>query len=72
METRIAFVAFAVILLVGMLKAQNPTDTMRVVYRIPDWISKNLDVVTFANGDTIREAQSNEDWKKAADNQVLL
>jgi uncharacterized protein (TIGR02145 family) len=70
METKIAFVAFAVILLVGTLKAQNPTDTMRVVYGIPDWISKNLDVVTFANGDTIREAQSNEDWRKAADNQV--
>ncbi len=31
------------------------------------WSSKNLDVVTFRNGDTIHEAKSNEEWKNACD-----
>ncbi len=30
-----------------------------------EWQSKNLDVVTFRNGDTIQEVKTNEDWIKA-------
>tara|TARA_R110000868_G_scaffold323689_2_gene584624 strand:+ start:280 stop:1473 length:1194 start_codon:yes stop_codon:yes gene_type:complete len=30
------------------------------------WMTKNLDVVTFRNGDTIFEAKTEEDWKKAS------
>lgn len=30
------------------------------------WMAKNLDVITFRNGDTIFEAKSEEDWKKAS------
>lgn len=30
------------------------------------WMTKNLDVITFRNGDTIFEAKSNEDWKRAS------
>jgi uncharacterized protein (TIGR02145 family) len=30
------------------------------------WMTKNLDVITFRNGDTIFEAKSEEDWKKAS------
>lgn len=32
------------------------------------WMSKNLDVSTFANGEPIPEAKTDEEWKKAADN----
>ncbi len=30
------------------------------------WMTKNLDAITFRNGDTIFEAKSEEDWKKAS------
>lgn len=30
------------------------------------WMTKNLDVITFRNGDTIFEAKSEEDWKRAS------
>ena len=33
------------------------------------WMKYNLDVATFRNGDTILQAQSNEDWEKAGFNQ---
>jgi len=32
------------------------------------WMTKNLDVVTFRNGDPIPEAKSNEEWEKAGEN----
>ena len=32
------------------------------------WMTKNLDVSTFRNGDPIPEAKSNEEWKKAGEN----
>jgi uncharacterized protein (TIGR02145 family) len=31
------------------------------------WATKNLDVITFRNGDTIPEAKTNEEWKKAGE-----
>ncbi len=31
------------------------------------WMARNLDVVTFRNGDTIPEAKTPEEWKKAFD-----
>ena len=33
------------------------------------WMTKNLDVTTFRNGDPIIEAKSNEEWKIAGENQ---
>jgi len=33
------------------------------------WMTKNLDVVTFRNGDPIPEAKTNEEWEKAGKNQ---
>jgi uncharacterized protein (TIGR02145 family) len=33
------------------------------------WMKYNLEVVTFRNGDTIHQAQSNQDWEKAGFNQ---
>jgi hypothetical protein len=38
-------------------------DTIQIGKQI--WMKKNLDVVTFRNGDTIPEAKSEEDWNKA-------
>ena len=32
------------------------------------WMTKNLDVSTFRNGDPIPEAKTNEEWKKAGEN----
>jgi uncharacterized protein (TIGR02145 family) len=32
------------------------------------WMSKNLDVSTFRNGDAIPEAKNKEEWKKAGEN----
>jgi uncharacterized protein (TIGR02145 family) len=33
------------------------------------WMTKNLDVSTFRNGDPIPEAKTNEEWEKAGENQ---
>jgi uncharacterized protein (TIGR02145 family) len=33
------------------------------------WMTKNLDVATFRNGDPIPQAKTNEEWQKAAENQ---
>jgi uncharacterized protein (TIGR02145 family) len=33
------------------------------------WMTKNLDVATFRNGDPIPQAKTNEEWKKAGENQ---
>ncbi len=33
------------------------------------WMAKNLDVDKFRNGDRIPQAKTNEDWKKAGENQ---
>ncbi len=32
-----------------------------------EWMSKNLDVTSFTNGDPITEAKTKEEWKKAGD-----
>jgi uncharacterized protein (TIGR02145 family) len=34
-----------------------------------NWATKNLDVSTFRNGDSIPEAKTNEEWKKSGDEQ---
>ena len=33
------------------------------------WMTKNLDVATFRNGDPIPQAKTNEEWEKAGENQ---
>ena len=39
-----------------------------VVIGTQGWSTKNLDVSTFRNGDSIPEAKTNEEWKKAFEN----
>jgi len=34
------------------------------------WMTKNLDVSTFRNGDPIPQAKTNEEWEKAGDNKL--
>ena len=46
----------------GISNAQTVTIGTQV------WMTKNLDVSTFRNGDPIPEAKSNEEWKKAGEN----
>ena len=43
--------------------------TEQVIVGEQTWMKYNLDVATFRNGDTILQAQSNEDWEKAGFNQ---
>lgn len=42
--------------------------TEQVIMGEQIWMKYNLEVVTFRNGDTIPQAQSNEDWEKAGFN----
>lgn len=48
--------------LTGLSNAQTVTIGTQV------WMTKNLDVATFRNGDPIPEAKTNEEWKKAGEN----
>ena len=48
--------------LTGLSNAQTVTIGNQV------WMTKNLDVATFRNGDPIPEAKSNEEWEKAGEN----
>ena len=48
--------------LIGLSNAQTVTIGTQV------WMTKNLDVATFRNGDPIPEAKSNEEWEKAGEN----
>ena len=53
---------FLILFLTGLSKAQTVTIGNQV------WMTKNLDISTFRNGDTIPEAKTNEEWKKAGEN----
>jgi uncharacterized protein (TIGR02145 family) len=57
---------FFIFILVGIcgLKAQTVTIGNQI------WSTKNLDVTTFRNGDPIREAKTNEEWKMAHENGI--
>jgi uncharacterized protein (TIGR02145 family) len=45
----------------------NSYDTVRIGTQT--WMAENLNVARFRNGDTIPEARTMEEWKKAAENQ---
>ena len=53
---------FTMMVLSSMMIAQTVTIGTQV------WMTKNLDVVNFRNGDPIPEAKTNEEWLKAGDN----
>lgn len=45
-----------------------PSDTIKIGSQV--WQIKNLDVLTFRNGDTLLWAKSNEEWVNAAKNKI--
>ncbi len=47
------------------MQAQNPITTVKIGTQ--EWTIKNLDLVTFRNGDTIPEANTFEAWGKASE-----
>ena len=47
------------------LHTQDTIPTVKIGNQV--WMVKNLDVVTFRNGDTIPEAQTFEEWRKASE-----
>jgi uncharacterized protein (TIGR02145 family) len=56
---------FFIVFLVGIISLSH-SQTATIGTQI--WMSKNLDVTTFRNGDTIWEAKTDEEWKKAGEN----
>lgn len=46
----------------------GPSDAATITVGSQVWISKNLNVDHFANGDPIPEAKTDEEWKRAAEN----
>jgi len=59
-------VSLIFILLVG-LSRMSYAQTVTIGAQV--WMTKNLDVATFRNGDPIPQAKTNEEWVKAGDNQ---
>jgi uncharacterized protein (TIGR02145 family) len=53
---------FFIVFLVGIISLSH-SQTVTIGTQI--WMSKNLDVTTFRNGDTIQEAKTTEEWNKA-------
>ena len=45
----------------------GPSDAATVTVGPQEWISKNLNVSTFANGDAIPEAKTAKEWKRAGE-----
>ncbi len=52
---------------VNMQKDNTTINIKGVRIGLQTWEEKNLDVSTFRNGDTIPEAKTNEEWKKAVE-----
>jgi uncharacterized protein (TIGR02145 family) len=61
-KVKIFFTVFVVFFLTSYLNAQTVTIGTQV------WMTKNLNVDKFRNGDPIPEAKSKEEWEKAGDN----
>ena len=59
-------ISFILVLLIG-LGAISYAQTVTIGTQV--WMTKNLDVVTFRNGDSIPEAKTDEEWVKAGENQ---
>lgn len=62
-----AFSIFATVVVTAML---FPTSgqSQSVTIGTQVWMTKNLDVATFRNGDPIPQAKTNDEWQKAGDN----
>jgi len=57
-------VSLILLLLIGLVSLTN-AQTVTIGTQV--WMTKNLDVVTFRNGDPIPQAKTSEAWKKAGE-----
>ena len=56
--------ALMMVILSGWAVAQQPMEVHSIGEQ--QWASRNLDVITFRNGDSIPEVRSEKEWKRAA------
>ena len=63
---RLSFVALLV-LFIQLSLSISPVLSQDIKIGAQVWMTRNLDVSTFRNGDTIFEAKSKEDWVKAGE-----
>ena len=63
---RLSFVAL-VVLFIQLSLSISPVLSQDIKIGAQVWMTRNLDVSTFRNGDTIFEAKSKEDWVKAGE-----
>jgi uncharacterized protein (TIGR02145 family) len=55
------------LLLVVIIGTCTATFSQTVTIGTQEWMTRNLDVTTFRNGDPIPEAKTDEEWKKAGE-----
>ncbi len=71
MKNKIAPVlCFSVLAIINSSQAQNADSILSVTVGRQVWTAKNLDVGTFVNGDTIKEAKTDKEWRKAGKNKI--
>ena len=63
---RLSFVVL-VVLFIQLSLSISPVLSQDITIGAQVWMTRNLDVSTFRNGDTIFEAKSKEDWVKAGE-----
>ncbi len=52
-----------IFILLDVLSSMSYTQTVTIGTQV--WMTKNLDVATFRNGDPIPQAKTDEEWDKA-------
>jgi len=65
---KVSLILSAVVMTAMMLSSFGDGASTEVTIGKQVWMTKNLDVATFRNGDQIPEAKTNEEWKKAGEN----
>ncbi len=58
-------ISISTLLITGNLLAQNNNTGQQKLFGTQKWTTANLNVSSFANGDSIFEARSAEEWEKA-------
>ena len=61
-------ILFLTFLVINTSQGQNNSETVIIGSQL--WMKENLNVTTFRNGDTIPEAKTNSEWKKAGEDKT--
>ncbi len=69
MSQQLAFILLLTITLVSECDAQTNDKIPSVKIGEQIWMTKNLDVTTFANGDLVPEAKTRQEWNSTTGNQ---